>query len=375
MLESKDFANLPDSEFSKDFNAIGTLAYGNFGNISLVQERDTKNTFAMKTVLPSRYADFYTLGDAEREAEMQERVLSENVVSIYKKFRNGDGDFVILTEYLPDGELADKILRKGGLADGMDVRETFKQIVKGVERCHERGVAHLDLQPHNIWVKDKEVKIGDFGYARRTSVKMRIAVARSTVGFMAPECLRAWVDRQRYSEPFLDATSASGIDLRSWLNPHNSQRLENLSATPADCDLRAIDVWALGVTLYVMYTGRLPWKIKIRKRRGARKFLERIDKKGFYSVMRPLPRDMDLDARQLIRFMLDPDPAKRYTIEQVANHQYLGGKGGKRFSTKARNVEEYNPFEFMEELGTGFQYLWDSIWWAGAAENEKDWHK
>jgi calcium/calmodulin-dependent protein kinase I len=290
-----------ENEFNKKFDYLYNLGEGSFGEVKLVQEQETEMDFAMKTVPPaSSMCEIedeqciltYT-GDILNEAEVQERVESEHVVGLYNTFRKENGEVVFLTEFLPDGELLTKLRPGvGGLLGGLDVRETFSQIVDGVKFIHESGVVHLDLKPENIWLKNKKVKIGDFGFAKRLKDgPMRILPRVSgTLTFMSPELHRHWMADYDDREPM---------------------------------DLKKVDVWALGVIFYEMLTGSLAWKFRVVREKDAIKFIRRLRERGMKGVYRPLPASVDPDAQDLLKHMLEPDPDKRFTIHQVAMHPYF----------------------------------------------------
>jgi serine/threonine protein kinase len=264
--------------------SLGIHVTSDFGE---VQHRESSNNYAMR-----RLSSEVLMEDVEREISMQRLVESDHIVKVYETLRAKNGDIIIMTELLPDGRLSDKIRAGGGLNQNMDVRDTLRQIVDGVKFLHDRGVAHLDLKPQNIWCKGKDVKIGDFAYAIiGQSHRVYPHPRPQSPAYLAPEILR----------------------------------YVNSSAKAAELlDLHAVDVWALGVTFYEVLTNRLPQRPLVVPSVGD--LLKRAKEEGIvhvYAPSGPLSKTADRDANDLIEHMLQIDASKRYTIAQVASHRYF----------------------------------------------------
>jgi serine/threonine protein kinase len=249
----------------------------------------------MKTVANTASADLIPA----REASLQEYVHSDHVVDIHKKFKKENGDVVILEELMAGGELSHKILEGGGLSAGHKERDVMHQIVEGVKTIHDKNVVHLDLKPGNIWFNGYEAKIGHFSAAMEvdgdTKQPINQGASKGTLPYAAPELMRKRIINSTYG----------------------------FSAE----DLKAADVWSLGVTFYNILAGRLPWDMNIRDEGDAQTFIERLDREGLSALYVPLPKSVDRDANDLIQHMLELDSSKRYTIDQVANHKFFDAEG------------------------------------------------
>jgi serine/threonine protein kinase len=270
---------------------IGSTRYGDVKEV--IWQGDAQGEhYAMKTVspeLPTVRNKAKLRRFLDREIRMQQLVDSDHTVKLYKAFKELDGDVVMVMELMPDGSLLDKIAFGGGLKYGLDIRDTFRQIVDGVKSCHDHDVVHLDLKPQNIWFKGKTLKVGDFGFAREAknrTTKMR--EIRGTRMYRAPETF--------------------------WSHGQSSV-----------LDLKAVDVWALGVTFYKVLTRTFPWKYYLASKQSLQDWLAKIAEAGelrsdYYT---PLPWNVDKDLNDLVTHMLDPNPQRRYTIQQVADHKYF----------------------------------------------------
>ncbi len=143
---------------------------------------------------------------------------SPHLITIYDVKRSENDDPFVIMEYIGGPSLRELMNAE---PDGMGVRKaTFflTGIAKGLSHLHERGIVHRDLKPGNIFYDDGYVKIGDYGLSKHISVSRHSAntVSVGTVHYMAPE-----IGSGSYS--------------------------------------KAIDIYALGVILYEMLTGRLPY--------------------------------------------------------------------------------------------------------------------
>jgi len=206
-------------------------------------------------------------------------------------------------ELMPGGELSHKLdkFRRDNKS-----RYVFKQIVLGVKHMHEAGVVHLDLKPRNIFCNDDQkspkCKIGDFGYATtfKKSQEHNISLptlTNSVLGFQNKMLKALFGSREGPKE----LTIHQGTD--GYKSPeiyHSSEKTPYWGPE--------VDVWALGVTLYVMLTGEKPFKESYAT---------------CYGAYKPLPDLIDPCARDLIGNMLRKDPNKRYTMKDVADHPYV----------------------------------------------------
>ncbi len=143
---------------------------------------------------------------------------SPHLVSVFDAKYNDDGKLFVVMEYVSGPSLADMIQSSSG---GLGVQKTaffLREIAKGLNYLHESGIVHRDLKPGNIFYEDGQVKIGDYGLSKaiNTSRYSNQTITVGTVHYMAPE-----IGVGKYD--------------------------------------RSIDIYALGVILYEMLTGQLPY--------------------------------------------------------------------------------------------------------------------
>jgi serine/threonine protein kinase len=196
-----------------------SLGSGGMGEVYLAHDEVLDRDVALK-VLRSHYA-----GDEEfaarfrREARSAASLSHPNIVQVYDRGETGDGTSYIAMEYVPGGTLKEQIERRGPFGD----RETAAvgaQIADALGAAHERGVIHRDIKPQNVLVTASgDLKVTDFGLARAASAVTSSAtgVIFGTAGYISPE--------QALGEP---------------VGPRS-------------------DLYSLGVILYEMLTGELPF--------------------------------------------------------------------------------------------------------------------
>ena len=141
-----------------------------------------------------------------------------HLVSVFDARYNDDGKLFVIMEYVSGPSLADMIQSSSG---GLGVQKTaffLREIAKGLNYLHDSGIVHRDLKPGNIFYEDGQVKIGDYGLSKviNTSRYSNQTITVGTVHYMAPE-----IGVGKYD--------------------------------------RSIDIYALGVMLYEMLTGQLPY--------------------------------------------------------------------------------------------------------------------
>src|ERR687885_1052372 len=154
-----------------------------------------------------------------REAQSAAALSHPNIVSIFDRGSSEDGTYYIAMEYLPGGTLKDRILRRGALP-ARTAAAVALQIAEALRCAHERGVIHRDIKPHNILITESgDVKVTDFGIARAasSSTMTRTGSILGTAHYISPE--------QAMGEPVSQGS----------------------------------DLYSLGVVLYEMLTGTLPY--------------------------------------------------------------------------------------------------------------------
>ncbi|QIN81199.1 Stk1 family PASTA domain-containing Ser/Thr kinase [Rubrobacter tropicus] len=195
------------------------LGSGGMAEVFLAHDDVLDRDVALK-VMSVRYA-----GDEEfverfkREAQSAAALSHPNIVSIFDRGEADDGTYYIAMEYLSGGTLKDRILKRGALPPRTAAAVAL-QIAEALKAAHERDVIHRDIKPHNILITGSgDVKVTDFGIARAasSSTMTRTGHILGTAHYISPE--------QAMGEPVGPAS----------------------------------DLYSLGVVLYEMLTGEMPF--------------------------------------------------------------------------------------------------------------------
>jgi eukaryotic-like serine/threonine-protein kinase len=201
------------------YRLVKPLGSGGMADVYLAHDNILDRDVALK-VMSTRYAsDEEFVERFKREAQSAAALSHPNIVSIFDRGASEDGTYYIAMEYLPGGTLKDRIMGKGALP-ARTAAAVALQIAEALRAAHERGVIHRDIKPHNILITESgDVKVTDFGIARAasSSTMTRTGSILGTAHYISPE--------QAMGEPVGPAS----------------------------------DLYSLGVVLYEMLTGELPY--------------------------------------------------------------------------------------------------------------------
>ncbi|XP_036596783.1 myosin light chain kinase family member 4 isoform X1 [Trichosurus vulpecula] len=162
------------------------LGGGRFGQVHKCEEKSTGLKLAAKIIK--------TRGVKEKDEVMNEiSVMNQldhvNLIQLYDAFESKN-DIVLVMEYVDGGELFDRIIDENCNLSELDTILFIKQICEGIKHMHQMYILHLDLKPENILCVNrdaKQIKIIDFGLARRYSPREKLKVNFGTPEFLAPE--------------------------------------------------------------------------------------------------------------------------------------------------------------------------------------------
>ncbi len=207
------------STFAGRYQIIEELGKGGMGKVYKVFDTRIKEKVALKLIKPEVASDRETIERFNNELRLSRKVRHKNVCGMFD-IGEAEGSYFITMEYVHGEDLKSMIRMSTGLTVGT-VLSVGKQVCDGLAEAHSLGVVHRDLKPQNIMIdKGGNAKIMDFGIARSIREK----------GITGPSVL---------------------IGTPEYMSPEQAE--------PKEVDQRS-DIYSLGIILYEMATGRVPFK-------------------------------------------------------------------------------------------------------------------
>ncbi|KAJ5085608.1 DNA damage response protein kinase DUN1 [Penicillium argentinense] len=273
--------------FRQQYRVLQQLGKGHFATVYLCVERATGKQYAVK-VFEKRSGDSQkTQGEAlQQEIALLMGVNHPNLLCLKDTFDENDGAYLVL-ELAPEGELFNLIVNKQKLSEA-ETRHVFRQLFEGLKYLHDRGIVHRDIKPENILLKDKKlsVKLGDFGLAKIIGEDSFTTTLCGTPSYVAPEILQE-TKRRRYT--------------------------------------KAVDVWSLGVVLYISLCGFPPFSDELYTKQNPYTLAQQI-KMGRFDYPSPYWDSVGDPALDLIDRMLTVDVEKRISVDECLEHPWLTEK-------------------------------------------------
>ncbi|XP_034405202.1 serine/threonine-protein kinase SIK2 isoform X2 [Cyclopterus lumpus] len=247
-----------------------TLGKGNFAVVKLARHRITKTEVAIK-IIDKTQLDAVNLEKIYREVQIMKMLDHPHIIKLYQVMETKNMLYLV-TEYAKNGEIFDYLAKHGRLSE-LEARRKFWQILSAVEYCHNRNIVHRDLKAENLLLDGQmNIKIADFGFGNF---------------FQPGEPLSTWCGSPPYAAPEV----------------FEGQQYEGPQ----------LDIWSMGVVLYVLVCGALPFDgptLPVLRQR----VLE-----GRFRI----PYFMTEDCEHLIRRMLVLDPSKRLSVAQIKEHKWM----------------------------------------------------
>ncbi|KAM8902394.1 serine/threonine-protein kinase SIK3 homolog isoform 5-T5 [Spinachia spinachia] len=247
-----------------------TIGKGNFAVVKLATHIITKAKVAIKIVDKTQLDD-ENLKKIFREVQIMKLLKHPHIIRLYQVMET-ERMIYLVTEYASGGEIFDHLVAHGRMAE-KDARKKFKQIVAAVHFCHCRSIVHRDLKAENLLLDHNlNIKIADFGFSNL---------------FARGQLLKTWCGSPPYAAPEL-------FEGKEYDGPK-------------------VDIWSLGVVLYVLVCGALPFDGSTLQNLRARVL------SGKFRI----PFFMSTDCEYLIRHMLVLEPSRRLTMEQICKNKWM----------------------------------------------------
>ncbi|XP_064363179.1 myosin light chain kinase family member 4 [Dromaius novaehollandiae] len=162
------------------------LGGGRFGQVHKCEEKATGLKLAAKII---KAKGDKQKDEVKNEISVMNQLNHVNLIQLYDAFESKN-DIVLVMEYVEGGELFDRIIDENYNLTEMDTILFIKQICEGIQYMHQMYILHLDLKPENILCVNRaanQIKIIDFGLARRYKPREKLRVNFGTPEFLAPE--------------------------------------------------------------------------------------------------------------------------------------------------------------------------------------------
>lgn len=273
---------------------LGTLGSGSFGKVKLAEHVLTQTPVALKMIsrramaaaaeaeataaahspepdTAARDGDAITVADRlRREISLLRVLIHPNIVRLYDVLITPRSVVLVMEE--AGRELFEHIVDRGSLSE-KEARQVFQQLISAVAYMHAHHVVHRDLKPENVFIDPKgRVRIGDFGFSTTISDGDFLRTCCGSPNYAAPEVIAG----RRYAGP-------------------------------------EVDIWSLGVILYVLLTGTLPFDDP-----DIPALYRKVTAGQFH-----IPSSMPSEASHLVQRMLTVDPTQRATMPEIMADQWF----------------------------------------------------
>ena len=172
---------------------VEILGGGGMAEVYLAHDEILERDVALK-VLRERYADDEQFVERfRREAKNAASLNHPNIVQVYDQGRSESGTYYMAMEYVPGGTLKERIKGEGPLNPG-EAAGIASRVAEALAVAHERGIVHRDIKPQNVLLTASgfEAKVADFGIARAVSSRTMTEtnLVLGTAAYMSPEQVR-----------------------------------------------------------------------------------------------------------------------------------------------------------------------------------------
>nr|CDJ95881.1 Serine threonine protein kinase-related domain containing protein [Haemonchus contortus] len=263
--------HIRDARIAGLYDLEHTIGQGHFAVVKLARHVFTGERVAVK-IIDKTNLDNDSMGHVLQEVRCMKLVQHANIVRLYEVIDTKTKMFLILE--LGDYDMHDFIIKHENGVEESLAQQYFCQIITAIDYCHRLHVVHRDLKPENVVFFEKlgMVKLTDFGFSNLFEPGEQLRTACGSLAYSAPEILLG----DAYDAP-------------------------------------AVDVWSLGVILFMLVCGRLP-------------FQEANDSETLTKILDcrySTPDHLSNACRNLIQRMLVRDPSKRAGLAEIASNAWV----------------------------------------------------
>ncbi|XP_013407880.1 MAP/microtubule affinity-regulating kinase 3 isoform X2 [Lingula anatina] len=252
------------------YRLIKTIGKGNFAKVKLAKHVPTGREVAIK-IIDKTQLNPSSLQKLFREVRIMKMLDHPDIVKLFEVIETEKTLYLVM-EYASGGEVFDYLVAHGRMKE-KEARAKFRQIVSAVQYCHQKHIVHRDLKAENLLLDgDMNIKIADFGFSNEFTPGSKLDTFCGSPPYAAPELFQG----KKYDGP-------------------------------------EVDVWSLGVILYTLVSGSLPFDGQ-----NLKELRERV-LRGKYRI----PFYMSTDCENLLKKFLVLNPAKRASLETIMKDRWL----------------------------------------------------
>ncbi|KAM7412610.1 hypothetical protein PAMA_020133 [Pampus argenteus] len=286
-----------------NYRLLKTIGKGNFAKVKLARHILTGREVAIK-IIDKTQLNPTSLQKLFREVRIMKTLNHPNIVQLFEVIQT-DKTLYLIMEYASGGEVFDYLVAHGRMKE-KEARAKFRQIVSAVHYCHQKNIVHRDLKAENLLLDaNSNIKIADFGFSNEFTAGSKLDTFCGSPPYAAPELFQG----KKYDGP-------------------------------------EVDIWSLGVILYTLVSGSLPFDGQ-----NLKELRERV-LRGKYRV----PFYMSTDCEGILRRFLVLNPAKRCSLEQIMKDKWLNvSYDGEELKPHKEPVEDFNDTSRIDVMvGMGF---------------------
>ncbi|XP_053923866.1 MAP/microtubule affinity-regulating kinase 3 isoform X7 [Cuculus canorus] len=295
-----------------NYRLLKTIGKGNFAKVKLARHILTGREVAIK-IIDKTQLNPTSLQKLFREVRIMKILNHPNIVKLFEVIETEKTLYLIM-EYASGGEVFDYLVAHGRMKE-KEARAKFRQIVSAVQYCHQKHIVHRDLKAENLLLDaDMNIKIADFGFSNEFTVGNKLDTFCGSPPYAAPELFQG----KKYDGP-------------------------------------EVDVWSLGVILYTLVSGSLPFDGQTLK-----ELRERV-LRGKYRI----PFYMSTDCENLLKRFLVLNPTKRGTLEQIMKDRWINAGHEedelKPFVEPELDISDQKRIDIMVGMGYSQEEIQESL--------------
>ncbi|XP_065822104.1 MAP/microtubule affinity-regulating kinase 3a isoform X26 [Labrus bergylta] len=302
----------PQQPHVGNYRLLKTIGKGNFAKVKLARHILTGREVAIK-IIDKTQLNPNSLQKLFREVRIMKILNHPNIVKLFEVIET-ERTLYLVMEYASGGEVFDYLVAHGRMKE-KEARAKFRQIVSAVQYCHQKHIVHRDLKAENLLLDaDMNIKIADFGFSNEFTMGNKLDTFCGSPPYAAPELFQG----KKYDGP-------------------------------------EVDVWSLGVILYTLVSGSLPFDGQ-----NLKELRERV-LRGKYRI----PFYMSTDCENLLKRFLVLNPSKRGTLEQIMKDRWINAGFEedelKPYTEPELDITDQKRIDVMVGMGYNLEEIQESL--------------